>query len=71
MLRFYTTNIVSLASHLAQINSQHKSLKSAVYNVACKSIHKAAEEVKSKLPEGTIDCGVSVDGCWQKRLPVP
>ena len=28
---------------------------------------KASEEVKSVTGEGTTECGVSVDGCWQKR----
>ena len=27
----------------------------------------AAKEVKSLLPEGSADCGVSVDGYWQRR----
>ena len=45
----------------------NKSLKSALCNAARKSMEKAAKDVKSMLPEGSVDCGVSVDGCWQRR----
>ena len=45
----------------------NKTLKSAVFNVAAESMRKAGEEVRSIIGETTAECGVSVDGCWQKR----
>ena len=60
------TNIPSVhtKNNYSKVN---KSLKSALFNVARKSMDNAAKEVKSLLPEGSADCGVSVDGCWQRR----
>ena len=43
-----------------------KSPRSAVYDVANESMKQAGEEIKT-FDKGTNDCGVSVDGCWQKR----
>ena len=43
-----------------------KSLRSAVYDVANESMKQAGEEIRT-FDKGTNDCGVSVDGCWQKR----
>ena len=40
------------------------SLKTAVFNVAQESMKNAGEELKSEDRE---ECGVSVDGSWQKR----
>ena len=42
----------------------NKTLNSAVFNVANESMERAGQEVSSSI--GT-DCGVSVDGSWQKR----
>ena len=42
----------------------NKTLRSAVYQVANDSMKRAGEEIKEK---SLNDCGVSVDGCWQKR----
>ena len=43
------------------------SWKSALCNIARKSMEKAAKDVKSMLREGSVGCGVLVDGCWQRR----
>eukprot|EP00795_Rhopilema_esculentum_P001535 gene1535-15984_t len=46
----------------------NKTLLSAVYDVANDSMKQAGEEVKkTQIGENSADCGVSVDGCWQKR----
>eukprot|EP00795_Rhopilema_esculentum_P007254 gene7254-12939_t len=45
----------------------NSSLKSAVYDVAQESMKNAANEVKSIIGKDNTDCGVSVDGSWQKR----
>ena len=43
------------------------SWKSALRNIAGKSMEKIAMDVKSMLREGSIGCGVLVDGCWERR----
>ena len=53
--------------NMPSVPTKDKSWKSALCNIARKSMEKAAKDVKSMLPEGSVDCGVSVDGCWQTR----
>ena len=45
----------------------NKSIKSAVFDEAQESMKRAGLEVKSLMGNNNTDCGVSVDGSWQKR----
>ena len=45
----------------------NKSIKSAVFDEAQESMKRAGLEVKSFIGKNNTDCGVSVDGSWQKR----
>ena len=45
----------------------NKSLKTAVFDVAQESMTRAGLEVKNLIGKKNTDCGVSVDGSWQKR----
>ena len=44
----------------------NRSLHTAVYEVANESMKQAGEEIRRK-EKSLTECGVSVDGCWQKR----
>ena len=44
-----------------------KQLRSAAYNVAKQSMKDAGSEMRSLLGYNSTECGVSVDGTWQKR----
>ena len=44
----------------------NKSLRSVVHNVAQESMQNAGKKVKAMLSGEGSDCGVSVDGSWQK-----
>ena len=47
------------------------SWKSALCNIARKSMEKAAKDVKSMLREGSVGCGALVDGCYKEEAINP
>ena len=44
----------------------NRSLHAAVYEVANESMKQAGEEIRRK-EKNLTECGVSVDGCWEKK----